>query len=45
MMFNAIFNNIDWYIYHDDELFGGRRSRDRVIVEFTTTYAIGTYHH
>ena len=24
---------------------GGRRGRDRMVVEFTTTYAISTYHH
>ena len=24
---------------------GGRRGRDRMIVRFTTTYAIGAYHH
>jgi hypothetical protein len=24
---------------------GGRRGRDRMIVEFTTTYAISAYHH
>jgi hypothetical protein len=26
-------------------LHGGRRGLDRVVVEFTTTYAIGAYHH
>jgi len=24
---------------------GGRRGRDRMVVGFTTTYAIGAYHH
>jgi hypothetical protein len=24
---------------------GGRRSRDRMVVGFTTTYAISAYHH
>jgi len=24
---------------------GGRRCRDRMVVGFTTTYAIGVYHH
>jgi hypothetical protein len=31
-----------------DELhsgWGGRRGRDRIVVGFTTTYAIGAYHH
>jgi len=23
----------------------GRRGRDRMVLEFTTTYAIGTHHH
>jgi hypothetical protein len=26
-------------------LFWGRRSRDHMVVRFTTTYAIGSYHH
>jgi hypothetical protein len=25
--------------------FGGRRGRDRMVVGFTTTYAINDYHH
>ena len=24
---------------------GGRRRRDRMVVRYTTTYAIGAYHH
>ena len=24
---------------------GGRRGRDRMVAEFTTTYAINAYHH
>ena len=36
-------------IDHNDMLmysicFGGRRGRDRMVVEFKTTYAIGAYH-
>jgi hypothetical protein len=34
MVINATFNNI-W----------GRCSRDRMVVGFTTTYAISAYHH
>jgi hypothetical protein len=26
-------------------IFWGRRSRDRMVVGFTTTYAISAYHH
>ena len=26
-------------------LSGGRRGRDRMVVDFTTTYAISAYHH
>jgi len=35
------------YIYVQDIYIGnrGRRVRDRMVVGFTTTYAIGAYHH
>jgi hypothetical protein len=26
-------------------LYGGRRDRDRMVVEFITTFAISAYHH
>ena len=26
-------------------IIGGRRGPDRIVVGFTTTYAIGAYHH
>ena len=33
-------------IYYIITLFyGGRRGRDRMVVGFTTTYAISAYHH
>ena len=38
-MFNATFNNS--LLYHDRD----RRGRDRMVVGFTTTYAISAYHH
>jgi hypothetical protein len=35
-----------WYWDNDHHYFkGGRRGRDRMVVGFTTIYAIGTYHH
>jgi hypothetical protein len=40
MVFNAIFNNISAVITAL-----GRRGRDRMVVGFTTTYAISAYHH
>jgi hypothetical protein len=39
--------NISIYKYTHKRLtsFRGRRGRDRMVVRFTTTYAIGAYHH
>jgi len=34
---------ISYYMY--GIILGGRRGRDRMIVGFTTTYVISTYHH
>jgi hypothetical protein len=31
--------------FHDTEAARGRHGHDRVVVGFTTTYAIGAYHH
>jgi hypothetical protein len=39
MVFNATFNNIAVNVLNR------RRGRDRMVVRFTTTYAIGAYHH
>jgi len=33
------------YVYYDHKKLGGRPGRDRMIVGFTTTYAISAYHH
>jgi len=32
-------------MYNNLYLFKGRRGRDRMVVGFTTTYAISAYHH
>jgi hypothetical protein len=51
MVINATFNNISvigiswWSVLLVEETGGGRRGRDRMVVEFTTTYAICAYHH
>ena len=34
-----------YYIQHQQTSSRGRRGRDRMVVGFTTTYAIGAYHH
>jgi hypothetical protein len=33
------------YILHFSQITGGRRGHDRMVVGFTTTYAISAYHH
>ena len=37
--------NVTYYIYNTRSLCRGRRGRDRMVVGFTTTFAISAYHH
>jgi len=32
-------------VYHDYPAYWGRCGRDRMVVGFTTTYAVSAYHH
>ena len=41
---SSLFGNYYTYLAYDIEV-RGRSARDRMIVGFTTTYAISTYHH
>jgi len=41
MYINEIYENIE----SNHSSMRGRRGRDRMVVEFTTTCAISTYHH
>jgi hypothetical protein len=49
MAFDATFNNISVISWRSvllvEENTGGRRGRDRTVVGFSPTYAIGAYQH
>jgi len=44
-MFHSPFGEIHIKIIYLRSMQRGRRGRDRMIVGFTTTYAISSYHH
>jgi len=43
-MKQGLLNTLLWSNLSSD-MTGGRRGRDRMVIGFTTTYAISAYHH